>query len=152
MIQLAPRVALFAAIASTVATATASAGTPVRDNNFEYAVTDVRNLGPRIDTGRAWRKADGTFEMVTVTITNISSEWQMYLGPKQLIDTQGRGFDEDEFTTFDLRSADERLPPLGLDPGKSFTFHVAFDIPTDAEPAYVVMGAPRHATGVKVPV
>lgn len=124
----------------------------MRDNNFEYTITEVTNVGPRIDTGRAWRKADGTFEVVTVTITNIGGEGRGFFGPSQLIDTQGRGFEEDTFTTSDLNSAETGLQLLHLKPGESVTIHIAFDILTDAQPSYVVMRELSSATGVKVAV
>ncbi|MFI1913792.1 DUF4352 domain-containing protein [Nocardia sp. NPDC020380] len=152
MIKLASRFALLAAIASTVAVPAAAAGTPMRDNNFEYTITEVKNAGSRIDTGRAWRNAYGTFEVVTATITNIGSEGHGYYGPSRLIDNQGRGSDEDTLSSDDLNSAQTGLDLFLLKPAESVTFQMVFDVPTDTEPAYVMMRELSSAPGVKVAV
>ncbi|WP_040806637.1 DUF4352 domain-containing protein [Nocardia concava] len=154
MIKLASGFALFAAIASTVAPATATAGTPVHDNNFEYAVIDVKYIGPLVVSDRGWRRADGTFAVVTLTITNISGKRQRFFGSNRLCDTRGRCFDEDGEATYRMSPAatvDEWSP---LNPGESLAVRWAFDIPIDAEPAYVAMIelSDLFADPVKVPV
>ncbi|GAB0106527.1 hypothetical protein JMUB6875_55130 [Nocardia sp. JMUB6875] len=154
MIKLASSFALFAAIASTVAPATATAGTPVHGNNFEYAVIDVKYIGPLVVSDRGWRRADGTFAVVTLTITNISGKRQSFFGSNRLCDTQGRCFDEDGKAT-------HRMPPSAtvdewspLNPGESLAVRWAFDLPADAEPAYVAIleMSDLFAAPAKVPV
>ncbi|MFC9434527.1 DUF4352 domain-containing protein [Nocardia sp. NPDC057030] len=157
MITFASRFALFPAIAATaaLAPATATAGTPVRDNKFEYTVAEVKNIGSRIDTGRGWRRADGTFEVVTVTITNIGGERQGLFGSKRLLDTQGRVFEEDSEATFRLGAGTAPDYWGSLDPGESVRQQIVFDIPVDAEPGYLVIQDLQilfSPTETKVPV
>ncbi|MFE9583109.1 DUF4352 domain-containing protein [Nocardia sp. NPDC006044] len=157
MITFASRFALFTAIAATVVLvpATATAGTPVRDSKFEYTVTEAKNIGSRIDTDRGWRRADGTFEVVTVTITNIGAKRQGLFGSRRLLDIQGHAFEEDSEATFRLGAGTAADYGWSLDPGESVTHQIVFDIPVDADPAYLVISDLQvlfSPTEAKVPV
>ncbi|MFE3195188.1 DUF4352 domain-containing protein [Nocardia sp. NPDC059240] len=151
----ASRFAVVAAIAAAVYPATATAGTPVRDTTFEYTITEAKSIGSRIVTDTGWRRADGTFEVVTVTITNIGGDRQSFFGSTRLLDTQGRAYEEDSKATYRLRPATAPDDWRSLNPGESVTHQIAFDIPTDAEPAYLAIRNLQDLlspTEVKVPV
>ncbi|MEC3952524.1 DUF4352 domain-containing protein [Nocardia sp. CDC153] len=137
MIKLASGFALLASIASLVGTPTANAGTPVRDNNFEYTVVDAVNIGPRLQTPDAWRDAYGMFEVVTVKITNIGGKRNTYFGSMELVDDQGRVAHEDSAASIKLPTPDTTF--RAMDVGESTTIRAVFDIPTDAHPSHVVM-------------
>jgi hypothetical protein len=109
---------------------TAAAGSSVRDGKFEFKVLDVstaKTVGAPSGNPYMQETAQGTFVVVTVSVTNIGNEPQSFFASNQkLIDAQGREYEPS--TTADMYINEDALG-TDINPGNAIQVKLAFDVP-----------------------
>jgi hypothetical protein len=118
-------------------------GTVATTPNFEYVVTDQPEEADQVTGSRDTHTAQGRWIIVPVTITNTGQEPAYLYGHGiRLVDTDGRTYDDDTEATF---AVDNTTYTEQLNPGQSGDFKVVFDVPTDREPAQLIITEERRA-------
>ncbi len=109
---------------------TAAPGSAVRDGKFEFKVLDVTTAKTVGDPGGnpyMQETAQGTFIVVTVSVTNIGNEPQSFFATNQkLIDAQGRKYEPS--SKADLYINEDALG-TDINPGNAIQVKLAFDVP-----------------------
>ncbi|WP_435592693.1 serine/threonine-protein kinase [Nocardia sp. bgisy118] len=100
-----------------------TAGT-VRDGNFAFTVTDTVS-GVPISGSAA---AGGSYTIVTLTVTNVSDHQQAFtVADQRLVTASGRSVAPEVAATAELNPSG--TDPIALDPGRTATIRLAFDLP-----------------------
>lgn len=104
-------------------------GDPVRDGKFEFVVTEVQTGLPSVgEDSWDYEEAQGTYTIVTVTVTNIGDGPQTFFDSNQVgIDSQGRELDADTGAGWAVNSDLENWIE-DINPGNSITTNVVFDV------------------------
>ncbi|MFD0365718.1 protein kinase [Nocardia sp. GCM10030253] len=129
--------------------APAPAQSPVRDGKFEFVVTSADSGVSRV----GFQSARGSFEIITVTVNNISdqSKWFLPFG-QRLVDTQGRRIDHDPAATMWQTTQQWHNYSFELRPGQSATTQLVFDVAPDATPSHLELHDFPLSQGVTVMV
>lgn len=130
-----------------------SAGTAVRDGQFEFVVTKIEQGATKLGDGIWKETAQGEFVLVHIKVTNTGKEQRSYYsGSQVLIDDKGREFKPNT-------GADQALPNNvsgfagdDLNPGFSLDRILAFDVPKGTVPAAMEFHDSTLSGGVKVAV
>ncbi len=131
------------------ATDDAKIGTAVRDGNFEFTVTKVKDGVKKVGSGDFSEKPDGQFVLVYVTVENIGDEAQYFDGSSQtLVDDQDREHSADTGAAIYLEDADSFLNEIN--PGNKVKAIVVFDVPKDAVPTSIDLHDSMFSGGVSV--
>lgn len=128
----------------------APAGSAVRDGKFEFVVTQVQQ-GLKVvgDNPYLQKEAQGLYVLVYTTVTNTSNRPQSYFGSNQtLIDAQGREFTNDAMAEINVNDA--AVVGADINPGNKLNVVIAFDVPTDAQPAVIEFHDSMFSGGAKV--
>lgn len=114
----------------------AGIGQSVRDGKFEFTITSITQAKTVGDTqfgGGA--TAQGTYEIVHVTIKNISDQPQTLSDTDQyLYDAQGRKFSADSSADVWMSNGSSNVLFQQINPGNSVTGQMAFDMPSGDKP------------------
>jgi len=95
--------------------------------------------------------AQGKYCLVTVKVTNISSEPQTFFGSNQkAMDAQGRKFEPDSAAAIYLKDSKSLLE--NINPGNSVSGTIVFDVPKDATLVELELHDSAFSGGVKVKV
>jgi hypothetical protein len=115
-------------------------GTPVRLDDFSFAVVDVR----RLDAIDGLKAARGSFLVLRLGVRNQAKrvDFQLDAGRTLVEGRDGRRFGLDAATTTRLASTPNGLPPCDgpIPAGKSCTTDLVFDVPRD-------LSSPRFRLG-----
>lgn len=126
----------------------AGLGTPVRDGQFEFVVTEVEAGVPSIGSSPLSQDAQGQFVVVRLTVTNIGDQAQTFdQSSQEMVDTQGRQLASDPTAGIYL---DDQNFLTQINPGNSVEGVVVFDIPADAVPATLELHDSFLSDGVTV--
>jgi hypothetical protein len=122
-------------------------GQEVRDGKFAFVVNGVsssKTVGPPDDL----KTAQGTYVVVSMTVTNTGNRSQGYYGNNQkLVDSSGREFSSDDLAGIAMNGD---LDGTDINPGNHINVRVAFDVPDGTEPAQVILHDSAYSGGVKV--
>jgi hypothetical protein len=103
-------------------------GTPVRDGDFEFVVTDVA-------TPANWRgdpRPKGEWIIATMTVRNLDDEAQEFAAPNQkLIDSDGHVYAADAEAAVSMNNSSMVVT---MKPGTNITMKLPFDVPTGTLP------------------
>jgi hypothetical protein len=132
---------------------TAAAGSAVRDGKFEFRVLGVATAKTVGDPGGnpyMQETAQGTFVVVTVSVTNIGNEPQSFFATNQkLIDAQGREYEPS--SKADLYINEDALG-TDINPGNSIQVRLAFDVPPGTAVSALQLHDSMFSGGVSVAV
>ncbi len=118
-------------------------GEEARDGKFAFVVTSVQS-----SVGGGKSQPQGIYEVVSMSVTNIGDRSQGYYGGNQkLIDTQGRQFSSDRMANIHLNGD---LEGTDINPGNQIAVKVAFDVPRNASPEWLVLHDSMYSNGVRV--
>ncbi|XVX20161.1 DUF4352 domain-containing protein [Actinomycetota bacterium] len=127
----------------------AGIGTKVRDGKFEFTVTKVESGGTQIGDSSFGEKAQGTFQLVHVTISNVGNEPQtMYDSNQKVTDAQGREFSPNSAAAIMLDNNDIWLQEIN--PGNTLKGVLVYDMPTGSTPASIELHDSMFSGGVDV--
>ncbi|GAB2643338.1 hypothetical protein GCM10027169_09120 [Gordonia jinhuaensis] len=114
-------------------------GQEARDGKFAFVVTGLRYTDTVGDTDYEWsgEKAQGTYAIVAVTITNVGDEPRTFSGGNQyLYDAAGRRFGDS--TAAEIDNSDESIW-TDINPGNSISTEIVFDIPKSTKPTRIAI-------------
>ncbi|HEY0217488.1 MAG TPA: DUF4352 domain-containing protein [Cellulomonas sp.] len=124
-------------------------GETVADGSFEFVVTQVEPGVARVGDDILGQDAQGQFVLVHLTVTNIGTEAQYFLGGSQkLLDTQGRTHSSD--LTAEIYLGDTNGFVNQINPGNQVEGVVVYDVPADAVPASIELHDSPFSGGVTV--
>lgn len=122
-------------------------GQEVRDGKFAFNVHGVstsKTVGATDDL----KTAQGTYVVVSMTVTNTGNRSQGYYGNNQkLIDSSGREFSPDGLADIAMNGD---LDGTDVNPGNHIDVRVAFDVPDGTKPAQLILHDSAYSGGVKV--
>ncbi|MEV6273686.1 serine/threonine-protein kinase [Nocardia sp. NPDC051832] len=127
----------------------APAGSAVRDGKFEFAVTNIESGVPKIGS----QKATGSFQVVTMTVRNISDEgkWFTPAGQK-LADDNGNQVYPHLLATVLHGANNLHRNTVKLAPGESATIRLVFDVPNTMTPSRLRLQDSPFSGGVSVAI
>jgi hypothetical protein len=132
------------------AAATAGVGEEVRDGSFAFVVTKVESGVTQLGKGFAASKPQGAYTLVHVTVTNVSTEAELFTGANQkLIDAQGREFDADTGAAV-LSVPDSESFLNNINPGNRVDGVLVFDLPKGVAPVAIELNDSMFSDGVRV--
>lgn len=106
--------------------------TPVRDGKFEFTVSNVECGVPTIGEAPISQDAQGQYCLISLTVTNIGDEAQIFSDSSQLaFDAGGREFSADSAAAIYLPDSNGFLNQIN--PGNSVAGTIVFDVPPDAQ-------------------
>lgn len=124
-------------------------GDAVRDGKFEFVVTGVEDGGTEVGNEFLSEQAQGRFQLVHITVTNIGDEAQMMFDSNQKVrDEQGRTFEVDSMAGIYLDDNDIWLEDIN--PGNTVTGTLVFDMPEGATPVEIDLHDSAFSGGVTV--
>lgn len=134
---------------STADAAPASVGTEVRDGAFAFVVTDVQAGVPTVGQGIVAETAQGAYTIVTVVVTNVGRESQMFDGSSQKVrDAAGREFSYDSRAAMSVPGSNSFLE--SINPGNAVTATLIYDLPTGAEATVIDLHDSPFSEGVVI--
>ena len=114
---------------SPPATAGSELGTPVRDGNLEFVVSQVRCGVPEVGSGLLRRTAGGQYCLADVRARNVKDDARTLYEPfEKLVDSAGHKHSAD--VSMRLVFRDQTLWDR-IDPGQEVSGTMVFDIPPD---------------------
>jgi Domain of unknown function (DUF4352) len=129
-------------------------GGKVRDGKFEFVVTKVSHRKTVGDTQFGLgEKAQGTFTVISLKVTNIGSESQTLDDSAQYVyDASGRKFSADSAADIDLSGANGQGSTWldDINPGNTVHGKIAFDMPTGDKAAKIELHDSLFSGGVTV--
>jgi hypothetical protein len=138
--------------APTEPATTATMNTPVRDGKFEFTVQKIKCGGTKVGDSLLNKTAQGQFCMVTLKVTNIGKESQMFDGSNQkAYGADGAQFSADDTAGLYANNNDDAFLN-DINPGNSVTGTVIFDIPKTAKLAKLELHDSAFSGGVTVAV
>lgn len=124
-------------------------GDAVRDGKFEFVVTGVEDGGTEVGNEFLSEKAQGRFQLIHITVTNIGDEPQMMSDSNQRVkDEQGRSFEVDSMAGIHLDDNDIWLEDIN--PGNTVTGTLVFDMPEGSTPVEIELHDSMFSGGVTV--
>lgn len=125
-------------------------GSKVRDGKFEFVVTKVAPGGKEIGSDFLKETAQGTFQLVSITVSNIGKEPQTLFDSNQkIIDDKGREFEPNSMAAMALdNNEDVWIKPIN--PGNSVKGVLVYDMPDGAVPVTIELHDSAFSGGVKV--
>jgi hypothetical protein len=130
--------------------ASAGIGTEVQDGSLAFTVTDVKT-GVRVLGDSFLRtEAQGMYVLVHVTVRNIGSESQTFMGANQtLLDAQGREFTADSSAALmNVPNSESFFTPIN--PGNTVEGVLVFDMPEGLSPAAIELHESMFSSGALV--
>ena len=132
------------------APAVAKIGTKVRDGQFEFVVTGVKSGGTQIGDSTFGEKAQGVFQLVSVTVTNIGDKPQTMLDSVQKVkDAQGREFSPNSMASISLDGTDS-IWLEEVNPGNTVKGTLVYDMPKGSAPVSIELHDSMFSGGVTV--
>ncbi|WP_448638683.1 DUF4352 domain-containing protein [Geodermatophilus sp. URMC 63] len=129
--------------------ATVGIGQPAADGDFQYVVNGVDCSQTQIGDQYFNTTAQGQFCLVDLTITNIGSESQSFLGDNAtLFNAQGQEFSADTEAAIYLENADSLYEDIN--PGNTLNTKVVFDVPAGMVPSSIELHDSMLSGGVTV--
>ena len=126
-------------------------GQEATDGDLTFVVTAVEDGPPIIGPPDSGTEAQGKFVLVTMTVTNHGDSPRSLVGDNQfLIDTEGQKASANTEAAVHLSNASSLFEEIN--PGKTVTGVVVFDISADATPAGVELHDSALSDGVTVAV
>ena len=138
-------------VASDAATADAAVGIgqPALDGDFQFVVNGVDCSQTTIGDEYLSTQAQGQFCMVDLTITNVGSEAQSFLGDNaKLFNAQGQQFSADTEAAFYLQDSSSLYEEIN--PGNTLASKVVFDVPAGMVPTSIELHDSMLSGGVTV--
>ena len=136
--------------APTVTIAPARIGQQVQDGDFAFTVTGVEKPGRTLGSGAFASKAQGTWVLVRVTVTNNGDDSGTFSSGKQtLLDAQGREFDADASAAI-MNVPDSESSLTTINPGNSVDGTLVFDLPVGVTPTAIELHDSYFSRGVTV--
>jgi hypothetical protein len=130
-------------------TAAVSIGQPAADGDFQFVVNGVDCSQTELGDQYFNTTAQGQFCLVDLTITNIGSESQSFLGDNAtLFNAQGQEFSADTEAAFYLENADSLYEEIN--PGNALNTKVVFDVPAGMVPSSIELHDSMLSGGVTV--
>ncbi|MCE1180403.1 MAG: DUF4352 domain-containing protein [Micrococcales bacterium] len=129
--------------------ATAGIGTKVRDGKFEFTVTKVEAGGKQVGDSSFGEKAQGSFHLVHLTISNIGDKAQMMFDSNQKVkDAQGREFEPNSMAAILL--PDNDIWMKDINPGNTLNGVLVYDMPDGSTPTSIELHDSMFSGGVTV--
>ena len=130
-------------------TAAVGIGQPAADGDFQFVVNGVDCSRTELGDQYFNTTAQGQFCLVDLTITNIGSESQSFLGDNAtLFNAQGQEFSADTEAAFYLENADSLYEEIN--PGNALNTKVVFDVPAGMVPSSIELHDSMLSGGVTV--
>lgn len=124
-------------------------GQPALDGDFQFVVNGVDCSQTSIGTEYLNTQAQGQFCMVDLTISNIGSEAQSFLGDNAtLFNAEGQKFSADTEAAFYLENSSSLYEEIN--PGNTLNSKVVFDVPAGMVPASIELHDSMFSGGVTV--
>jgi hypothetical protein len=119
---------------------TVGVGEKVRDDGYQFVVTNVRCGINRVGSQYFGEKAQGQFCLVKMRIKNVSKKPIYFSDENQtLVDRKGRDYSADDGAWAHV--GDGELPFGEINPGNTLKVTVPFDIPRKAKPDRMLLKA-----------
>jgi hypothetical protein len=132
------------------APAAATVGTPVRDGDFEFTVTDVQRGRTELGTQYLNTTAQGEFVLVDLTVRNVGDEpGTLFDQNTKLYDTQGREFRPSSSAAIYLPDNADVIAQA-INPGNQVSGTVVFDVPAGTNLASIELHDSAFSGGVSV--
>ena len=126
---------------------TPTLGSKVRDGKFEFVVKSVKCGIPSVSTSWSREKAMGEFCKVSLTVTNIGNESQMFFDSNQtLIDSKDREFDSKSI----LGAQDADMWLSNINPGLTLSGSIYFDVPVGTKVKAIELHDSMFSGGVVI--
>ena len=136
---------------TAAAPAAATIGTPVRDGDFEFTVTNVERGQTKIGGEYLNTTAQGEFVLVNLTVRNVGNEpGTLFDQNVKLFDTQGREYRADSAAAITLRATPTSSPRRSIRHQVSGT--IVFDVATGTRLASLDLHDSAFSGGVSVAV
>ena len=130
-------------------TAAVGIGQPAADGDFKFVVNGGDCSQTELGDQYFNTTAQGQFCLVDLTITNIGSESQSFLGDNAtLFNAQGQEFSADTEAAFYLENADSLYEEIN--PGNALNTKVVFDVPAGMVPSSIELHDSMLSGGVTV--
>jgi hypothetical protein len=124
-------------------------GQPALDGDFQFVVNGVDCSQTTIGTEYLNTQAQGQFCMVDLTISNIGSEAQSFLGDNaKLFNAEGQQFSADTEAAFYLENSSSLYEEIN--PGNTLSSKVVFDVPVGMVPTSIELHDSMFSGGVTV--
>ena len=121
-------------------------GTPVRDGDLEFVVTDVA-------TPANWRgdpRPKGEWLIATMTVRNLDDGSQEFAAPNQkLIDSDGHVYAADAEAAVSMNNSSMVVT---MKPGANMTMKLPFDVPTGTSPKALELHDSVFSEGARIQV
>jgi hypothetical protein len=129
--------------------ATVGIGQPALDGDFQFVVNGVDCSQTTIGTEYLNTQAQGQFCTVDLTISNIGSEAQSFLGDNAtLFNAEGQQFSADTEAAFYLENSSSLYEEIN--PGNTLNSKVVFDVPAGMVPTSIELHDSMFSGGVTV--
>lgn len=126
-------------------------GTKVRDGKFEFVITGVKEGGTQIGDSSFGEKAQGVFQLVDVTVTNIGDEPQTMFDSNQKVkDAQGREFSPNSMAAIQLDDDGNTIWLQEINPGNTVQGTLVYDMPKGSKPVSIELHYSMFSGGVEV--
>jgi hypothetical protein len=130
--------------------AAAGIGDQVQDGSLAFTVTAVETGVERLGNGVLASTPQGSYVLVSVTVTNIGDDAQMFSDSSQkLTDAQGREFDADSGAAV-MSLPDSQAFLNNINPGNSVKGTLVYDVPDGLAPAAVELHGSMFSGGATV--
>lgn len=127
----------------------AGVGTKVRDGKFEFVVTGVEAGGKEVGQEFLKETAQGTFQLVHISVTNIGDQPQTLFDSNQKVtDDQGRQFAPNSMAAISMEN--NKIWMSEINPGNTVTGTLVYDMPEGAAPVSIELHDSMFSGGVKV--
>lgn len=124
--------------------------TPVRDGKFQFVVNSVKTGVATIGDSGFDMKAQGQFVLISVSVTNIGNESQLFDASNQvLLDASGKQYSASSEAAIYLPSAQQAFLE-DINPGNSVTGTLVYDVPKTMVPAAIELHDSMFSGGVTV--
>lgn len=138
--------------AAAAAPAAATIGTPVRDGDFEFTVTDVQRGQTKLGGEYLSTTAQGEFVLVNLTVRNIGNEPGMMFDQNiKLFDTQGREYRADSAAAIYLEGNSDVIAQT-INPGNQVAGTIVFDVAAGTQLASLDLHDSAFSGGASVAV
>lgn len=132
--------------------AAAKIGTPVRDGNFEFVVVKVEY--GKTEVGNGFQKAQGQYALVTLKVTNVKNDPQLFAGTNQKAFIGSAKYEADTtaaiYANQDAYGDSTKSFLNDINPGNSVEGIVVFDIPAGKKLTKVELHDSAFSGGVEV--
>jgi hypothetical protein len=125
-------------------------GAAVRDGKFEFVVSRVDCSRSTVGLEHLKRTAAGKYCVVSLSVRNIATDPQLFLGSAQkAVDTAGVSYTDDEIAAF-YANRDTQTFLRKIDPGHRVAGKLVFDVPKAATLAGLELHDSFFSHGVEV--